>query len=735
MKRTLLPTLLISLSLAVPAVAQQTTSDPLTSLAELPGVSGYEEKVTAWLAERLEAFSPEVDNLGNVVITLGAGAPHRLLVASIDEPGYVVSAITDDGFLRVQRLPQRGLHPWFDLLHSAQPVQVLTRNGSLVPGVVAGLSTHLHRDVPPTGRTDSPERMFIDVGARSADEVRELGIDVLDPITLEKHAYGLANGEVTAPFIGDRAGAVALVDLLESIHASQLEGSLTLAFVVRSYMGNQGLDRLLNQVDPDEVIFVQRLDSSHARPGAGVLVSAFERGEIGLATELLAVARENQIPVRAEFPETPPRGRYSGPLPLPARTALLSVPVVFPQTPGAIVSTKELSSLVDLVASFLEVKPEERAPTSTAGSGMKDELRGRPPTTEAILVELIKVYGVSGFEEPVVEKIYQFIPDWAKEWAFLDAAGNFIVPFGRPGDNPSLVFVAHTDEIGWLVDEIMDNGRLRLRNRGGYLPEHFLGHALYIHTADAKVPAVLELPPNYHAEPYAGRAGVSYTAYTGARTHEEAEALGIAVGDSLTVPKQFRQLAGARVSARSFDDRVGSTALVAALWDINPKTIDREVIFVWAVREEIGLEGAKHFAARAAETGGVPDYVFAVDTFVSADSPLESPRYADGILGKGFVLRAVDHSNITPRPVVDCVVRLANERGIPVQYGVTGGGNDGAAFVPYGSIDIPIGWPLRYSHSAGEVADLRDVEALAGIVAALAQEGPECVHTFTGGNP
>ena len=90
MKRTLLPALLISLLLALPATAEQHRSaDPLAILAELPGVSGYEEKVTAWLAEHLEASSPDVDNLGNVVITLGSGAPHRLLVTSIDEPGYV----------------------------------------------------------------------------------------------------------------------------------------------------------------------------------------------------------------------------------------------------------------------------------------------------------------------------------------------------------------------------------------------------------------------------------------------------------------------------------------------------------------------------------------------------------------------------------------------------------------------------------------------------------------------
>jgi putative aminopeptidase FrvX len=278
------------------------------------------------------------------------------------------------------------------------------------------------------------------------------------------------------------------------------------------------------------------------------------------------------------------------------------------------------------------------------------------------------------------------------------------------------------DEIGWVVKEIREDGRLVFERKGGFLEEHFLGHVVLVHTAENKVPVVIELPEDYLTKKYELVRGREHIAYTGARSREEVERRGIRVGDSVTVPKKYRKLAGTRASARSFDDRVGSTALVAALWELDPAKIDREVIFVWAVEEEIGIEGAKHFAQQAAEEGGVPEFVFAVDTFVSSDSPLESDRFANGRLGEGFVVRAVDNSNVAPRRWVDRVVEIARKNSIPAQYGVTGGGNDGAAFVPYGSVDIPLGWPLRYSHSAAEVVDLKDVEALARIVAALARE-------------
>ena len=147
------------------------------------------------------------------------------------------------------------------------------------------------------------------------------------------------------------------------------------------------------------------------------------------------------------------------------------------------------------------------------------------------------------------------------------------------------------------------------------------------------------------------------------------------------------------------------------------KWLLRTIMMGWAA----SFAGAAAAAERMAKEGQTPDFVFAIDTFVSSDSPLESKRFADAEIGKGFVIRAVDNSNVTPREYVDRVVKLARDNSIPVQYGVTGGGNDGAVFPRYGSVDIPLSWPLRYAHSPGEVIDTRDVDSLAKIVAVLAK--------------
>src|SRR5689334_3691437 len=68
----------------------------LKALTEIPAVSGYESDLSAKIRQQLGNFSLQSDNLGNLIVTLGSGAPHRLIVTSIDEPGFVVSGITPD---------------------------------------------------------------------------------------------------------------------------------------------------------------------------------------------------------------------------------------------------------------------------------------------------------------------------------------------------------------------------------------------------------------------------------------------------------------------------------------------------------------------------------------------------------------------------------------------------------------------------------------------------------------
>jgi putative aminopeptidase len=332
---------------------------------------------------------------------------------------------------------------------------------------------------------------------------------------------------------------------------------------------------------------------------------------------------------------------------------------------------------------------------------------------ERVLAPLVQSYGVSGMEAPVRAMVQKLLPGWAR--TETDTAGNLWLTVGK--GEPTVVFVAHLDEVGFRVTGIRDDGSLELAPVGGIFPSLWEAQPALVHTGRKVIPGVF-MPRDSAAPADLRRTPPALRADVGARSRAATEAMGIGVGNTVTMPKEFVRLAGDRATGRSFDDRVGCAAQVLAVRHLDPVRLRHAVIFIWSVREEIGLEGAR---AAANALGLRPVRVHAIDTFVSADSPLEPKNFGLAPLGRGAVARALDNSSVTPPALVDSLVALARARRIPLQVGTTNGGNDGSMFVAYGVPDVAIGWPLRYAHSPAETIDLRDVVSLADMIRAVAE--------------
>ena len=221
------------------------------------------------IQDKLAGLNPARDAMGNITVTFGSGAPHRLIAAPIDEPGYVVSKIDDDGYLRVQKLPQSGLPPHFNELQNTQPMEIVTRGGKLLSGIVAGLSIHLEpgRSTPPD--PDDIDNLYVDMGAANADDVRHVGVDLLSPMAAERRLWPVGTTQWSATAVGDRFGAAVLLSLAHSLAASHMQGSVTLAFVVQQWSGARGLTRVLESQHPDELIYIGRPLPKLNRPGTG----------------------------------------------------------------------------------------------------------------------------------------------------------------------------------------------------------------------------------------------------------------------------------------------------------------------------------------------------------------------------------------------------------------------------------------------------------------------------------
>lgn len=344
-------------------------------------------------------------------------------------------------------------------------------------------------------------------------------------------------------------------------------------------------------------------------------------------------------------------------------------------------------------------------------AALRGQDAARIQETEALLETLVESYGPSGMEGPVREAVRRELPAWARPET--DSAGNLWLTVGQ--GEPTVVFVAHLDEVGFTVQAVRDDGTLELEPLGGLFPALWEARPALVHTGAATIPGVFQ--PRDSVEP-ATRQPAHLRVDVGTGSRAGTEALGIRPGHTVTMPKEYTRLAGFRATGRSFDDRVGSAAQVLAVGRLDPRRVRHTVIFLWSTREETGLHGAR----AAAHTLGLrPSRVHAIDTFVSADSPLEPRAFAVAPLGRGPVARALDNSSVTPPAYLDSLIALAHSRRLPLQVGTTNGGNDGSAFGEYGVPDVPIGWPLRYSHSPVEVADLRDVVHLAELVRAVAE--------------
>jgi putative aminopeptidase FrvX len=686
----------------------------LLHLLSIPGVAGYEAPVR----EAIELALPlnarvRADSMGNIVLGSGTGAPQTLVIAPLDEGGLVISAITPDGYLRAHRHTAAPAPRLSTQYFIGQPIEVRTASGRVVPGVTATPSVHLRafRDPQDDARVRSLDDIWVDVGADSAASVEALGIRMLDPITLRERATLLADGRVSGVGAAGRAAALALAEVASRRQPGpRPEGTVTIAWVTQSEYGQRGLRRVIESLKPDRVILLRGSMAPGDDPSGAI--GQLGRGPVlvGDAALLGGVASREAVATQSA---PAPRGGAALPQGLPVHVAM--VPVLFAQTPVETVDARDIEALAQLIASAVGFgklgEPSDRPePVKPDPPNLTDD----PDPAHRTLEALIESYGVSGHEAAVRDEILERMPAWAKPE--VDKKGNVRVVVG-PDTGKKLVFVAHMDEVGFEIVAIQDDGRATVRTRGGMYLSLYEAHPVVVVTPTGLVPAVLTPRRGYTTATTAQPDVEHLTLFFGTDGAAATRALGVAEGQSATVRKQFMPLAGGRSSGRAMDDRNGSAALLLALAKIDPATLTNRVTFAWAVEEETGLAGAAFMATEI-----FPQTAFAVDTFVSTDTPVDVQRLAGAKLGQGAVLRGLDSRTLVPAGVIDRIVAIAKARKIPLQIGVTSGGTDASAFSANGAVDAGLSWPGRYSHSPVEVMDRRDLEALVNLIVAVAKE-------------
>ncbi|MGA2403582.1 MAG: M42 family metallopeptidase [Syntrophobacteraceae bacterium] len=347
---------------------------------------------------------------------------------------------------------------------------------------------------------------------------------------------------------------------------------------------------------------------------------------------------------------------------------------------------------------------------------------------EDLLRELVLLPGLSGYEAGVAECIVGKIQPHAT--AEVDAIGNVTATVGSGA--PRMLFASHMDEIGMMVSYIEPDGFLRIRKIGLLDDRLLIGRAVEIMTRATRIPGVIGIRPPHlmpALDDYEKLRHVptwdEIAIDVGTSSREETEALGIAVTDPIVFKKDFIVLNGNRYAARGLDDRFGCALLVRLLEEASKMDLDRQITFAWTVQEEIGAVGGQALSARNAW-----DIMFAVDSFASADVPGVPLHYGPCALGKGPVIRSMDHRSISTPGLAKWAIDLARRNGIPLQFGPTGGYTDGLHFLARGVPVLMLSVPVRYMHSPVEMIDRRDLEGLFRLLMAVMGADKEEIPNF-----
>lgn len=337
---------------------------------------------------------------------------------------------------------------------------------------------------------------------------------------------------------------------------------------------------------------------------------------------------------------------------------------------------------------------------------------------DKLLEELIMVPGVSGYEDPIREKIKELIED-CLDRVEVDALGNLIGLKEGRGKN-HIAFFAHMDELGLVAANVTADGFLRFKKMGGLDDRILPSRQVKLFTSQGtEIPGVVAwVPPHMALDGQKNLDRVipwhDLIIDLGARNAEEVKAMGVKIGDPIVFVKQISRLANNILASRGMDNRAGCATLVALIRSMKGMQPDPRISFIFTTQEEYGLRGAAVSGYR-----NNPDGAFIIDTASAPDFPGVPEIYKGQFqIGEGPLLRLVDSRMITHQGLRSFVERLAIEKNIPLQLGVVGGSTDAAAVqMAGGGIPaLPVCIPCRYTHATVEAVSLDDLRTTVNLL-------------------
>jgi putative aminopeptidase FrvX len=248
----------------------------LEKLSNAAGPPGFEEAVRAIMVSEMKPYASapiRYDGLGSVIAQQGNSGPRIMIDAHMDELGGMVRRVSADGFVSMQMLGG-----WLDQALINQRWIIIGSKGP-VHAVTGIRDIHI---VPPDERTKvyARENIFLDVGAKNAQEVAAMGLSPGDPVVPDS-PFMVLNG--TQNYLGkgwdDRIGCAVLIEAMRRTHGMAHPNQLFYVATTQEEIGLRGARTAAQTVKPDLGIAIEggisgdtpgsRPDETQARLGAG----------------------------------------------------------------------------------------------------------------------------------------------------------------------------------------------------------------------------------------------------------------------------------------------------------------------------------------------------------------------------------------------------------------------------------------------------------------------------------
>jgi putative aminopeptidase FrvX len=332
------------------------------------------------------------------------------------------------------------------------------------------------------------------------------------------------------------------------------------------------------------------------------------------------------------------------------------------------------------------------------------------------LKELVALHGAPGSEGDVYHYVEKRLAGRVDE-CYGDTFGNLITVARGDPSMPSVMFVAHMDEIALMVSRIEETGFIRFEKLGFPIDAMLPGRKVMVGKAVGVIGG-----KDFHfmtpEEAKVVREVKELFVDVGAHSISEVKAMGIRLGTPITFISEWTELGtgGSVVCSKSMDDRVGCTLLLELMSELKDLRAPGTVYGVFSSQEEVGLRGARVAGHRLN-----PTFTIGLDNTLTSDTPFYPAPTEDTIVLGGGPLICLREDFISAMrgmlahpAITGYLERSAQKAGIKYQLGILMPLAVGDATAVHDVRDgIPactVGVPSRYAHSPVEIIDLRDVE-------------------------